>query len=133
MQKMTYVQVSSLITYYLEMYPHVGVALEATLEDVEGDGVMAKEVRSAMEQIYGGKSDVEVLAAWADKTGSRDLETLSTRIKEAREKGEDIGLYLRRFAPKVPTKKDNNGPKRRNGKKPYRGNNGRKRNFNKKD
>lgn len=134
MSKISYGQVSSLITYYLEMYPHVGVALEATLEDVEGDGVMAKEVRSAMDRIYGGASDVEVLAAWADQTGSRDLETLTARIQEAREKGEDIGLYLRRFAPKVPTKKDNfGGQKRRNGKKPFRGNNGKKRNFQKRD
>lgn len=108
MEKMTYVQLGTMITYYLEMYPHVGVALEATLEDVEGDGKLAKEVRSAMERINNGESDVLVLGEWADATGSRDLELLSTRIEAARAKGEDIGLYLRKFSPKPQHSKDQN-------------------------
>lgn len=106
MEKITYVQLGAFISYYLDMYPHVGVALEATLEDVEGDGKMAKEVRSAMERINSGESDVVVLGEWADNTGSRDLELLANRIGEARTKGEDIGLYLRKFAPKPVFTKD---------------------------
>lgn len=115
MNKFTYAQLTSLITYYLEMYPHVGVALEATLEDVEGDGVLAKEVRSAMESIYAGKSDVAVLSDWAEKTGSRDLEKMSVSISDAYAKGIDIGLYLRKTAPSTHNKKnDKRRPKGRN-------------------
>lgn len=111
MTKFTYGQLTQFVTYYLEMYPHVGVALEATLEDVEGDGVLATEVRTAMESIYAGKSDVEVLTDWSTQTGSRDLEKLAASIVEARSKGIDIGLFLRK--PKAPKRFDKNRSKGR--------------------
>lgn len=104
MKKLTYAQLTSNIAYYLELYPHVGVALEATLEDVEGDGGMAKEVRSAMERIYAGEGDVKVLNEWAVNTGSRDLEKLASTIEKAYEKDLDIGYYARRVAPRSSKK-----------------------------
>lgn len=109
---MTYGELTNQITYYLDLYPHMGVALEATLEDVEGDGQLAKEVRSAMEAIYEGKTDFSVVAVWADKTGSRDLEKLAVLLEEATTKGIDIGVHTRSLQAPKPAPVKEAKPKR---------------------
>lgn len=98
MEKTTYTQLTEMVKHYLGLYPHVGVALEAALEDVEGSGSIAQETHNAMVRVNTGESDVEVLTEWAEKVGAVSLGKLATEIADARAKGEDIGLYVNRHA-----------------------------------
>lgn len=98
MEKTTYTQLTEQVKHYLGLYPHVGVALEAALEDVEGSGAIAVETHEAMVRINAGANDVEVLTEWSERVGAISLGTLANEIKVARAKGEDIGLYVNRHA-----------------------------------
>lgn len=116
MKGLSYSQFVSMLSYYLWRYPSVEVALECVLEDIEGErsAVLAKEARAALERIAEGEKDYEVLLDWADKTGSKDLENLGLKIKEAYEKKQDIGYYVRRFVPVVLDKDTENNRRQGN-------------------
>jgi len=129
MQGFGYGQLVSMVTYYLEQYPHVGVALECVREDVEGDGKMANQVLKAISRIEEGESDVEVLKTWGEEVGSRDLLELSSKIERAVLKGQDIGLYLKKHSPGASQKRDQSKRKNyRNSNSNYKGKN--KRSYN---
>jgi hypothetical protein len=116
MKGLSYSQFVSMLSYYLWRYPSVEVALECVLEDIEGEqtATLAKEARTALERIQAGEKDYEVLLDWADKTGAKDLENFALKIKEAYEKKQDIGFYVRRFVPVVLDKNKEDNRKQNN-------------------
>jgi len=96
MKKFTYSQIASMIGFYLWKYPSLAVALECVREDVEGDGEKFQEIHDLIEEIRGGRPELEAVNAWTVRVGSFELMTMMDKVNKAVKDKEDIGFCLKK-------------------------------------
>lgn len=122
MEKITYSQVTDMISFYLFRYPSIQVALEIVLDDIDtGENPeICEQLNEVLTNMKNGSDEVEELLLLATRVKSQSLEDFVMKIKEGQEKKKDIGFYVKGIDPAEYMKNNMPYKKRFKGKKKKR-------------